>query len=94
MRKVTVKRPQRFKLLFSKGKILISGNELGIVKAGKTVTLDIPDGNHDIQLVFAAIPPVESNVLHIDSSDGDTSFEVDIKVPINNDETTAELTRK
>ena len=94
MRKVTVNRPQKIVLPFSKGKILIDGNELGIVKAGKSATFEIPDGNHDIQLVFKAIPPVNSNVIRIDSSEGDTSFEVKITVPINNDETYAELTKK
>ena len=95
MRKVTVSRPQKVKLPFSKGKILIDGNECEIVKAGKTATFDVPDGDHDIQVVFAAIPPVESNVLRIDSSDGDMSFEVNIKVPLKSTEPTiAELVKK
>jgi len=94
MRKVTVNRPQKIVLPFSKGKVLLDDNEIGIVKAGKSATFEIPDGARDIQLVFKAIPPVNSNVLHIDSSDGDTNFEVKITVPINNDETYAELTKK
>ena len=94
MRKVTVNRPQKVKLPFSKGRILLNDNEIGVVMAGKTATFDIPDGNHDIQLVFSAIPPVNSNVLRIDASDGDTSFEVTITVPFNSEETTAELVRK
>jgi len=94
MRKVTVSRPQKVKLPFSKGKILLNGNECEIVKAGKTTTFEIPDGNHDIQVVFAAIPPVNSNILRIDSLDGDTSIEIKITVPLNNAETYAELTKK
>ena len=94
MRKVTVSRPQKIKLPFSKGKILLNGNECEIVKAGKTTTFEIPDGNHNIQVVFAAIPPVNSNILRIDSSDGDTSLEIKITVPLNNAETYAELIKK
>ena len=94
MRKVTVNRPQKIVLPFSKGKVLLDGNELGIVKAGKSATFEIPDGARDIQLVFKAIPPVNSNVLHIDGSEGDTSFEVKIIVPLSGDDTTAELTKK
>ena len=94
MRKVTVNRPQKIVLPFSKGKVLLDDNEIGIVKAGKSATFEIPDGAHDIQLVFKAVPPVNSNVLQIDSSDGDTNFEVKITVPINNDETYAELIKK
>jgi len=93
MRKVTVNRPQKLKLPFSKGKVMLNGNECGIVKAGKSITFEIPDGNHDIQVVFAAIPPVNSNVLRIDSSDGDTSIKIDIIVPVSSDETTAVLTK-
>jgi len=95
MRKITVSRPQRIQLPFSKGKILIDGNECGIVKAGKTAELEIPDGGHDIQVVFAAVPPINSNVLRIEETDGGTSFEVKIKVPLKNtDPTYAELIRK
>ena len=93
MRKVTVSRPQRFKLLFSKGKILLDGNECEIVKAGKTAVFEIPDGNHDIQVVFAAVPPVYSDLLRIDSADGDTNIKVEIQVPLQGGETTAALTR-
>jgi len=92
MPKITVNRPERMKLLFSKGRILIDGNECGVVKAGKKVNLDIPDGSRDIQVVFKAVPPVNSNVLPIGSAD--TSFEVRIKVPLKNtEETYAELTK-
>ena len=94
MRKVTVVRPQKIQLPFSKGKILIDNNECEIVKAGKTVTFEIPDGGHDIQVIFAALPPVNSNVLQIEPSDGDITFEVKIIVPLKNDTTYAELTRK
>ena len=65
MPKITVNRPEKMKLPFSKGKILIDGNEREVVKAGKAVTFDIPDGSRDIQVVFAAVPPVSSNVLPI-----------------------------
>jgi len=95
MRKVTVNRPQKVKLPFTKGKILLDGTERETVKAGKTVTFEISDGNHDIQVVFAAIPPVTSNILHIEVSDGDTIFEINIIVPLNNAApTSAELTKK
>ena len=94
MRKITVVRPQKIQLLFSKGKILIDNNECETVKAGKTTVFEIPDGGHDIQVVFPAIPPVNSNVLRIEQSDGDTVFEVKIIVPLKNDVTYAELTRK
>ena len=94
MRKVTVNRPQKVQFPFTKGKILIDGVEGEAVKAGKSVTFEVPDGNHRIQVVFASIPPTESNLLQVDASDGDTSFEVKIKVPFgNNDSTTAELTK-
>ena len=94
MRKITVARPQKMQLPFSKGKILIDDNECEVVKAGKTVTFEIPDGGHSIQMIFPAAPPVNSNVLHIEPSDGDLSFEVKIIVPLKNDATYAELTRK
>ena len=94
MRKITVSRPQKIQMPFTKGKILIDGNECEIVKAGKTATFEIPDGGHDIQVIFAAVPPVNSNVLRIEQSDGDTALEVKIKVPLKNDPTYAELTRK
>jgi hypothetical protein len=95
MRKITVNRPQKIQLPFSKGRILIDGSEREVVKAGKTATFEIPDGNHDIQVIFAAQPPVNSNVLHIEQSDGDMVFEVKIKVPLsNNDPTYAELTKQ
>ena len=94
MRKITVARPQKIQLPFSKGKILIDNKECEIVKAGKTVEFEIPDGGHDIQVVFAALPPVNSNVLRIEPSDGDVTFEVKIIVPVKSDSTYAELTRK
>jgi len=94
MRKVTVSRPQKAVFAFTKGKILIDGSECEVVKAGKSAIFEIPDGNHRIQVVFASIPPTESNLLQIEASDGDTSFEVKIKVPLSNmDSTTAELTK-
>ena len=94
MRKITVVRPQKIQLPFSKGRILIDNNECEIVKAGKTAVFEIPDGEHDIQVVFNAAPPVKSNVLRIEQTDGDTIFEVKIIVPLKNDPTYAELTRK
>ena len=95
MRKVTVSRPQKAVFAFTKGKILIDGSEREVVKAGKSATFEIPDGNHRIQVVFASIPPTESDLLQINASDGDTGFEVKIKVPLSNmDSTTAELTKK
>ena len=95
MRKVTVSRPQKAVFAFTKGKILVDNSEREIVKAGKSATVDIPDGTHTIQVVFAGLPPTESNFLPISASDGDTSFEVKIKVPLSNmDSTTAELTKK
>ena len=94
MRKITVERPQKMQLPFSKGKILIDDKECEIVKAGKSATFEVPDGGHAIQVVFAAAPPVNSNVMHIEPSDGDVSFEVKIIVPLKNDDTYAELTRK
>jgi len=95
MRKATVNRPQKIQLPFSKGKILIDGKECEVVKAGKTASFEIPDGGHDIQVIFAAIPPVESNILRIEPSDGDMVFDVKIIVPLRNDDPTyAELTRK
>ena len=95
MRKITVARPQKIQFPFTKGKILIGGNECEAVKAGKTVVFEIPDGDHDIQVVFAAIPPVNSNVLRIEATDGDAAFEVKIIVPLKNtDPTYAELIRK
>ena len=95
MRKITVIRPQKIQFLFTKGKILIDNSECAIVKAGKTAVFDIPDGSHDIQVIFATLPPVNSNILRIEPSDGDTSFEVKIKVPLKNtDPTYAELTKK
>ena len=94
MRKVTVSRPQKIQLPFSKGKILIDEKECEIVKAGKTATFEVDDGNYSIQVVFAAAPPVSSNILYIDQSEGDVEFEVKINVPLKNQETTAELTKK
>jgi len=95
MRKVSVNRPQKIKFPFMKGKILINGVECETVKAGKTAVFDVPDGNHDIQVTFPSVPPTASNVLRIDSLDGDTNFEIKIKVPISgNDPTLAELTKK
>ena len=94
MRKVTVDRPQKVQLLFTKGKILIDNNECEVVKAGKTAVFEIPDGGHDIQVVFAALPPVNSNVLRIEESDGDTAFEIKIVVPAKSEPTYAELTKK
>ena len=94
MRKVTVERPQKIQLPFSKGKILIDNNECETVKAGKTAMFEVPDGGHDIQVIFAAAPPVNSNVLHIEASDGDTVFEVKIIVPLKNGPTCAELIKK
>ena len=95
MRKITVIRPQKLHFLFTKGKILIDRNECELVKAGKTVEFEIPDGTHDIQVTFAVAPPVNSNVLTIEESDGDTTFEVNIKVPLKNAVPTyAELTKK
>ena len=94
MRKVTVSRPQKAVFALIKGKILIDGSEREIVKAGKSTTFEIPDGNHSIQVVFKGIPPTESNFLHITAPDGDVSLEVKIKVPLSNmDSTTAELTK-
>jgi hypothetical protein len=95
MRKITVSRPQKIQLLFSKGKILLDGKECEIVKAGKTAVLEIPDGAHDLQVIFAAMPPVESNIFRIEQTDGDMVFEVKIKVPLKNtDPTYAELIKK
>jgi len=94
MRKLTVNRPQRIKIPFMKGRILLNGNECATVKAGKNVTIDIPDGNHSVQVTFPAIPPVESDILYITASDGNITCDINIKVPIsNNDLTTASLTK-
>jgi len=95
MRNVTVNRPQKFPFPFTKGKILIDDAEHEAApKAGKSVTFEVPDGNHCIQVVFASIPPTESNELTIEASDGDTAFEVRVKVPVGSYEgTTAELTK-
>ena len=93
MRKLTVMRPQKV-LPFSKGSIMIDNNECGIVKAGKTETIEIPDGNCGIQLIFKALPPVNSNVIFLTEADGDTTLEVKITVPLKNDETTAEIFKK
>ena len=94
MRKVTVVRPQKLQLPFSKGKILIDSIECETVKAGKTAEFEIADGGHDIQVIFAAAPPVNSNILRIEQSDVDTVFEVKIVVPLKNDPSYAELTKK
>ena len=94
MRKITVSRPQKIQLPFSKGKILIDNNECEVVKAGKTAVFEVADGEHDIQVVFSAAPPVNSNVLRIEESDGDTAFEIKIVVPLKNEPTYAELTKK
>jgi hypothetical protein len=94
MRKITIARPQKIQFPLIKGKILIDGIECETVKAGKTITFEIPDGRHDLQVVFSAVPPVNSNVIHIEQSDGDAAFEIKIVVPLKNDETYAELTRK
>ena len=91
MRKVTVNRPQKIKLPFTKGRVILNGKECEIVKAGKSVTFEVPDGNHELQVIFNAVPVVNSNPVRIDSTDGDTRFEIKITVPINNDETHAEL---
>jgi hypothetical protein len=94
MRKVTVSRPQRIQLPFSKGLVLVGGKELAQVKGGGTAAFDIPDGAQDIQVTFKAVPPVQSNILQISESDGNLSLEVKIIVPINGGDTTAELTKK
>ena len=94
MRKLTVNRPQKMPLPFSKGKIMIDGSECGIVKAGKSATIEIPDGRHDIQLIFSGVPPVNSNALTIEESDSDLEFDVKIIVPVKNEESYAELTKK
>ena len=94
MRKVTVIRSQLFKLPFTKGRILIDNKECETVKASKTAVFEIPDGEHDIQVIFNAIPPVNSNILRIEQEDGDTVFEVKIIVPLKSSPTYAELTKK
>ena len=80
MRKLTVIRPQRIHFPFTKGKILIDGQEREVVKAGKTVSVEVADGYHDLQVTFASIPPTYSNVVPIEPTDGDLTFEVKIVV--------------
>ena len=94
MGKITLSRPQKVLLPFSKGKILIDGSERETVKAGKTVEFEVPDGHHDIQVLFAAVPPVNSNVVHFEQSGDDLAFEVKITVPVKGGDTFAELTMK
>ena len=94
MRKITLSRPQRILLPFIKGKILIDDNECGTVKAGKTEKFEIADGMHAVQVIFAALPPVNSNVLYIEDSDGDTEFEIKITVPFKSEPIYAELIKK
>jgi hypothetical protein len=94
VRKVTVARPQKIQLPFSKGKVLVDSNELAEVKKGSTVVFEIPDGAHNIQVVFKAVPAVESNILPISESDGDLSFEIKIVVPLKSEPTYAILTKK
>ena len=95
MRKITISRPQKAILPFSKGKIMIDYQETEIIKPGKTVVVEVPDGHHDLQIIFAALPPVNSNVVYIEETDGDINFEVKITVPLNNQiETFATITRK
>ena len=91
MRKITLSRPQKIPLPFSKGKILIDGCEREIVKAGKTVEFEVSDGHHDIQVIFSAIPPVNSNVIHFEELGGDLAFEVKVTVPLHGGDTYAEL---
>ena len=80
MRKITVSRPQRIHFPFTKGKILIDGSEHGLIKGGQTVTIEVADGYHDLQVTFASMPPTHSNVVQIEPTDGDLSFEVRIVV--------------
>lgn len=94
MRSITVCRPQKMQFPLMKGKILIDGNECAQIKAGKEISFEIPDGVHDIQVIFASAPPTQSNILPIAESDGELGFEVKILVPLKGGETTAELTRK
>jgi len=95
MRKVTLVRPQKMQFLFTKGKVLLDGSECAVVKAGKSVEFEIPDGSHSIQVHFPVLPPISSNTLFIEQTDGDSVFEVKINVPLKNtDSTTAELTKK
>ena len=95
MRKATISRPQKVVLPFSKGKIMIDNYECDIIKPGKTVTVEIPDGNHYLQVIFAALPPVLSDVVQIMEEDGDLEFEIKIIVPLTNGvETYATLTRR
>ena len=94
MRKATVNRPQKA-LPFTKGKIMIDGVECETVKAGKSATFEVPDGNHLLQVVFGSVPPTNSNPVEIGASDADANFEVKITVPLRStDPTTATLTKK
>ena len=85
MRKITLSRPQKVLLPFSKGKIIVNGNECAVVKAGKTVVFEVPDDARDIQVIFAGLPPTNSNVLFINQIEGDISLEVKITVPLSNE---------
>ena len=94
MKKITVSRPQKIQMPFSKGKILIDGEEREVVKAGKTVTFEVSDEPHEVKVIIAAMPPLESNALYIEQTDGDTALEIKIKVPLkSSDPTVAELTK-
>jgi len=44
------------------------------------MTLEIPDGLHDLQVIFPSIPPTHSNVIHIEAHEGDMAFEAKIIV--------------
>ena len=94
MRKVTVNRPQKIQFVFTKGKVHLDGSECAVVKAGGTATFEVPDGDHQVQVKFASIPPVDSNVVLVEAGDGDVNIEVKIIVPLKSGPTQVELTKK
>jgi hypothetical protein len=77
MRKVTIARPQKIIYPFIKGIVLFDREEREILKAGKTVVFEIPDGRHDIQILLKALPPTYSNVVFIGEKEGDLSLDVE-----------------
>ena len=94
MSKVTVARPQKILSPFSKAKILINGDECEFVKAGKTVTFDLPADARDIQVVLMGLPPTNSNLIQFSQPDGDMTFEIKISAPVPGSDTIVELIRK
>jgi len=85
MRKITIIRPSRFVGSAMPCSVVIDDGEYSVLNNGQTKTFEIPDGSHRMQIIASPLVNIghsvyKSDVVFIDETDGNSAFELMIKM--------------